>query len=344
MKLLLQRSPGKLWVSILLGLLVFEGVAGQSAHHSRRQKTLHASAQSKKQNPTDAPGTAGTEKPLGESPVVVTGNPGVARFSTSLIDNLPLLSRNDINVICFSVRALADPVGSSSITSTGLGNSEFGLIDVGTACPAKAPRGTATLALPALRADSDVRLWMSFPREIIVNTGDSVDGKILVIVPQKKNLEVPLKVQAPSWSPLFTALLWSVGVIIPATITFLLGFQGNILFGKWQVRSAEFGKLTTYVAENHQALQDVLTIHLLTVLKNRDADFPENMRKALHDDVWAVIPAREAQELRLAIARCQRVVVKKKLAELFPEWGQAIDGRTTGRLTRYLLNIRQRLR
>jgi hypothetical protein len=189
---------------------------------------------------------------------------------------------------------------------------------------------------------------MRFPPDLITNSGDSVEGKILVVSPQKKNLEVPIKVQAPSWSPFFTAMLWAVGVIVPAIVTLLLGYQGSKLFARWQTRDTELAKLRTFITERYPLLGDLFTVHLATVMANADPDFPERMRVALtQHQVLDAIPDRERKEISSAIARCQRESIKQKLAELFPDWGEAIAGRPItprGRLRRAASNIRTRLR
>lgn len=280
------------------------------------------------------------EETPGEPEVVVTGNLGAVRYSPLLLDNLPFLEKNNKNVVCFSVRSMLAPVSGAKVAATGLGDVEFGLLDAGSKCPSRPSQGVATLALPELKPDADTRVWMRFPENVIGNTGDSIEGNILILEPKKKNLEVPLKIQSPTWSSLFTALLWGIGVIIPAGIGLLSVYLGNIWFGVWQERRAERGKLEAFITDKYPALQVLFKDHLPTVMGNEDKVFSENISTALDArGIMEVIPAAEREKLRAAIARCQRDQIRKLLAKLFPDWKENIKG--TARVATVELGTKQ---
>lgn len=272
------------------------------------------------------------EKELGESNVVLIGNTGVVRFTPGWLDKLPLLGEGTVNQTSFFLRSISGDVPNAVLTSTGFGGVEFKLSGADGASPfvrgdcTPAPETGSTLALPVLKPDRPLKVWMRFPCDLVNNPGDADDGKLLVLVQGRKNLEGPLKVQPPSWSPLFTAFLWTAGVVIPAVLGLWLGNAGNVYIERWKADQAGAEAVRKFAQEQRATLDNFFPVTFQGVMGNSDEDFPGEMTRELRNrNILEVIPTVERERLKAAIEGSRRDEVRRILAEQFPDWGEQID-------------------
>ena len=134
--------------------------------------------------------------------LVVTNNVAVVRFSPSVWDRLPLVGGHTANEMVFQIRPVKQSVPVAVVTSSGLGNAVFiresdratttpqaGFFNI-RRCPEPTWTGVSSLSLSDLKVGEDVKVRIRFPCDLVNDPGDTLEGKIIIMAPPQKPLEV----------------------------------------------------------------------------------------------------------------------------------------------------------
>lgn len=266
-----------------------------------------------------------------ENNLVVTNNTAVVRFSPSVWDRLPLIGDYTVNETVFQIRTTTKDVSNVVITSSGLGNAVFvkdgspgtnaPVSQFARSCPEPSWAGTPSLVLPELNVGQEVKIRMRFPCDLINDPGDSLEGKILVIAPQQKLLEVPLKVQSSSVSTAYTALLAFVGIMVPALVAYSFYKMQN----RWSEHRAQWAAHEKFILDNSGVLHNFFSAYYKEVVEHEDHEFARKLHGEIVSKGWvATIPPREWRRLEKAFSNCSRKTIRRRLAKLFPGYRQHI--------------------
>jgi hypothetical protein len=270
-----------------------------------------------------APGRAAdTPDPLPS--VVVSGTEAELHIRPPL--NLTLLSfLSGHSEICtsFTVSARKEPVPKVVVTSAGFGAATF-------ADPAApAARQTAWTLQNVTAKGSALRLCLS--PDLAPNAGDSDAGKVLVVAPDQKPVEMPIKLERPASDPPSSALLWFIALVIPAILTYwiarLTGYQTE--------RNKQLGRFRKYKDLSYPALQDFFTAHYATLCEPARKDRSDKSQKKFAMDleealraqrIWSRIPDKERKVLvkLLRPDKPSHEKIGRFFAREFPEWKDKI--------------------
>jgi hypothetical protein len=185
---------------------------------------------------------ADTSKKQQEGPqtVIVSAIPGVLRLTK-------FWKSEDYVCADFYVRAVKHPVTEVLITSTGLGQATFSLPfnSILTECAKANSKESIVMNLRDLDCNAR-KVRLRLPRVSFPETGSVVEAKILVFVPPKESIEIPLRLEGQTASSFLTAATWFLGIFIPTLMTGLLGYLWYILQKQWDARSAEQSAFEQY--------------------------------------------------------------------------------------------------
>lgn len=273
-----------------------------------------------------------------ENNLVVTNNTAVVRFSPSMWDRLPLIGNYTLNETVFQIRATTKDVANVVITSSGLGNAVFmkdgspetnaPVRQFALSCPEPSWAGTPSLVLPELKMGQEVKIRMRFPCDLVNDPGDSLEGKILVIAPQQKMLEVPVKVQSSSVSTAYTALLAFVGIMVPALVGALVGYLFLKLQTNWSEQRTHWTTLRKFILDNPVEMQNFFIDYYKVAAAKDDHEFAKNLHDRFVAKQWVeTIPPREWRRLERAFSDCDRKEIDKRLAKLFPGYKRHINSK-----------------
>jgi hypothetical protein len=249
--------------------------------------------------------------------VVVSGNPAALHLKPPL--NLAILSpfsRQSEVCATFTVSARKDMVPEVVVTSTGLGRAM--LFD-----PAKPGNRLATWKLNNVTPAGST-LCLCISSDLVPNTGDSIDGKILVLASDRKPVEVPIKLDRPSSDPPSSALLWFLALIVPALLTYWIAR----LTAYRTERNKQVGRFVKYRDLAYLDLRDFFRTHYATLHKDNtdDQQFAIELEKALREQrIWSRIPDQERAELTRRLRLTRRKETRILLARQFPDWKQEIE-------------------
>lgn len=278
--------------------------------------------------------------------MVVTNNIAVVHFSPSRWDRLPLLGNYTANETVFVIRPIKENILNAVVTSSGFGNAVFIREDALNAnskhqldgiftrvlgalrnirtCPEPSWDGAPSLALSNLKTGEEVKIRMRFPCDLVSDPGDALEGKILILAAPQKPLEVPLKIQTPPASSFYIALLWFLGVVIPA----LIGYWIYKLQSRWTEQRAQWAVWEKYIYNNRPTLQDFFTVHYKQMFAHNATEFAKEVKdEFVKREMIDKIPPREWRKLENAIERCNRRAIQRRLARFFPVWKKQIRGR-----------------
>jgi hypothetical protein len=281
---------------------------------------------------TTAP-TGGAEKPAdvtAETNLVVINNTAVVRFSPSWWDRLPLIGNYTANETVFQIRATTKDVAYVDITSSGLGDAVF-VVDgsqttvpanqFARGCPEPSWAGRSNLRVENLKVGQDVKIRMRLPCNLVSDPGDSLEGKILIMAPQQKMLEVPLKIQSPPASSAYTAFLAFLGVMIPA----LVGYWFFKRQGKWSEHRSHWATFRKHILDNSNEINNFFGVYYYELRSVDDRSFAQKLHNEFVTRGWvATIPPREWQKLEKAFIN--RRAIKKHLSKLYSGWKEHIKG------------------
>jgi hypothetical protein len=265
-----------------------------------------------------------------ESTVVISGNASVLRPPDGWWGYLPFV--NDDPTVCtdFFIRTRAGEVRDLELTSTGLGPARFALKPTdnqlspgNSASAARNSNGELSLVVPQLgRTEQPVNLCLQIKR-LVPLPGTTAEGKILII-DGNKTQALPIKLENPSAPPLYTAMQWFFGIVIPALLSFLAAWGLTELNSSRNQRAREQQRFERFKARRYQTLKDFFTAYYQN-LSEANEEFPTQLREnLLTRNYWVYIPSRKLSALEQAISRRQRSEIGRVLAELFPDWREAI--------------------
>jgi hypothetical protein len=322
-------------ISLLVAILLLSLACTAPAYSATK---ANAAQERKSPGKTEKNDVAATDD---ASSLVVINNIAVVRFSPSAWDRLPLFGGYTSNEAVFVIRPIKEDVSSAVVTSSGLGNAVFireSALNADTqgrlarlqaaflnirGCPEPSWAGASSLPLSDLKAGEDVKVRIRFPCDLVSDPGDTLEGKILVIVPQQKLLEAPIKIQNPAASPFYTALLWFLGLMIPT----LLSYQIYKLQNQVSEQRVQWAAFQKYIYDNRTTLADFFDVYYKEISPDKDPEFAKKLaqefaiRKIIEN-----IPVRERRKIEDAITRCNRSAIRKALTKAFPSWKKQIGG------------------
>lgn len=273
--------------------------------------------------------------------VVVTENPSVLYTSPSWWGIFLFLGKNQ-DVARFSIRSRTNPIQDVQITSTGLGGATFALErpnsasgcqpspgsvsgQGGSSCPEGSGNESPCIRLSCLDKMGQ-RIRIHLPDSLAPNPGNSVTGKILILIPQQKQIEVSLKVERPA-SPWSTAVQWFLGILIPTLITAGIGYGVNKLATSSGARHDRQKQFAKYKDNNRDDLQEFFEFRYATLYHDYvdDRKFASELSRDLEDHGHLVaIPYDQRKGLLKALQRGRREEIQKRLIGPFPDWKEAI--------------------
>jgi hypothetical protein len=266
------------------------------------------------------PGTAmGADPPEALPRVVVSGGESELHIMPPLkLTFLSLLPGQTEACTDFTVSALSDEAKNIVVMSLGFGDGLF-------ADPHAPAKRKAIWPLPIVTAAGS-RLRLCLPARLVPSAGDSVSGKILILTPDRKPIEVPMKLSRPSSDPPSSALLWFVALLIPALLTYgvasVTAYRTNrnkqlARFGKYQ--DLAYSELKMFFGTHWENLQHA---------DPNSPSFEVALEDALREyRIWSRIPDKERESLR-KLLRCRsasKEQIARLLATQFPDWKEKID-------------------
>src|SRR5262249_43129304 len=123
----------------------------------------------------------------------------------------------------------------------------------GSSCPEGSENESPCIRLSCL-GKTGQRIRIHLPDNLAPNPGNSVTGKILILIPQQKQIEVSLKVERPA-SPWSTAVQWFLGILIPTLITAGIGYGVNKLTTSWGAQRDQEKQFAKYKDNNRDKLE-----------------------------------------------------------------------------------------
>jgi hypothetical protein len=265
-------------------------------------------------------GTDGKKEELEPPPLVVlSGSQSSLHLRPPLgLSVFSAFSRQ--NEVCtnFALRSRKGLVPEVSVTSTGLGDATF--VDLATK-----PQVRQTM-LPLTNLNTDGKsIQVCLPSQSVPSPGDSIEGKLLVLVGDRKPLEVPLKLDRPSSDPISSALQWFGALVVPALVAILIASVTAYLAErrKQKVRFEKFRDLA------YAELRDFFGTHYATLHRDNmnAARLSAALENALREQrIWARIPDRERHRLIKCLRGSNAEATRGLLSKLFADWKDKIRG------------------
>jgi hypothetical protein len=221
------------------------------------------------------------------------------------------------------VAARKGTLSNTIITSAGLGPAQFSVADL------KSSSGPATALLLPIVSVAGVRLTLCIDANLVAYPGDSLDGKILVLINDERPIETSIRVDKPVTDPPSAAFLWFVALCIPALLTAIVA----LITSRVAERRKQLARFSRYQDIAHSQLKDFFTTHYGTLYTQheKDALFADALEVALREQrIWLRIPDRERRRLVKDLRCARRERIRRLLTKLFDDWRKDIDNPVKG--------------
>jgi uncharacterized protein YlbG (UPF0298 family) len=171
------------------------------------------------------------------------------------------------------------------------------------------------------------------PVDLVPQPGRSIEGKIMVIEPNRKSSELPLKIEMSasnsiSTSPIFTVLQWFIGIAIPAWLTYRLGMAAAQEKTRSDSKAQEWREFNAFKEQNREKLRKFFYYDYSRITKPdsepavlSEKEIIDHLRSELEkEDFLKSIPRSERKALEKAFNGKKLNKVENKLVDLFDEW------------------------
>ncbi len=279
--------------------------------------------------------------------------------NTVLLDSPPFVlfqlgSKAEYLWTCFSLRLKPSTVQNVnvSITATGLGQAAFAYEDLKSNIsnnPAvedapepicKVFRGSSKgwtqnfshwsqfLELSLDRQESK-RIALRIPVDLVPQAGSSVEGKIIIIEPQRKPLEVPIEIQRASDSIIVIGFQWFFSVAFPALLTAGLAFLATQVNSEMTLRREQEEKFNNFKRERKKMLDDFFS-GFYSELDRKHTEDDDNFVILLkheleNQEILQHIPLHKSKKLSEALNQNRPEEIKQELSKLFPSQKKIIQ-------------------
>lgn len=230
--------------------------------------------------------------------------------------------------IDFFVQAIGSPVRRLRLTTSGIGHAWlFDLSKSKIRCDDQSPAaGAATLTLDEVHdAASSVRLMLeteAFPSSI------AAKGQLLLLREGLPPIEVAVTLQREDHAPFVKAVLWFVGLLVPALMTGGLGLIVYRTQKRLDLKNAEKELFDRFRRDKGHGLVKFFSasgVFPVAAAREDDEAYMAGMKQALSDQgILDALPRQVREALVTALMRADRVAVADRLCILFPENKNAI--------------------
>lgn len=221
--------------------------------------------------------------------------------------------------LLFFVHGVGQGARSVLVTTTGLGRSQ---LEIASNREASNRCTTSTwkplLWLP-LVGKSGTWLRLRVPKEAFPPAGSTASGKLRIIASSRSPYEVELSLATPGPSPFWTALVWIVGLIVPAFIAWQV-------FVNQEARKAanqESANFENYKATNVAKLEQLFRFWFPAIIANtkNDRHWRSELLTGLNDDgILAALPAEMRARLMRVLGTGTTEHITDELTAAFPVW------------------------
>lgn len=246
---------------------------------------------------------------------------------------------------CFSIRLKPSTIDNVkvSITATGLGQAAFAYEDLKSIIANKpAVEDTSEQQCKVFRGSSKgwtqkfspwsqfleelqlnhhkegKRIAVRIPADLVPQAGGSIEGKIIVLEPQQKPLEVPLKIQRASQPILLKGFQWFFSVAIPVGLGFLATKVNSEIVSRGQYEE----KFNTFKRQQKEMLDKFFSGFYVELDKKYQQDndnFVSLLELELENkDILKYIPPHKSKKLYKVLNQNQREKINQELIKLFP--------------------------
>ncbi len=149
-----------------------------------------------------------------------------------------------------------------------------------------------------------------------VRAGVPLAGELIFLAEGSKPEQVKIKLKPLPVSAFGQALAWTLGIGVPALLTFLLGLSGQRI----KTRSDAEDNFFNFRFSNHAKIKKFFTEYYPTLLKERE-DFPGNVyEKLIEQALFEPVPPHYAKPILRSLKKNDAQGFEKALKRAFPEF------------------------